>query len=46
MKPWLVEQWLVEQWCLAPTADPAFVWQMEDVLAVSARPVDPARLVV
>ena len=41
MKPWLVEQW-----CLAPTADPAFVWQMEDVLDVYQRPFDPDRPVV
>jgi DDE superfamily endonuclease len=31
---------------LAPTADPAFVWPMEDVLAVYERPPDPARPVV
>jgi hypothetical protein len=37
---------LNEQWCLAPTADPAFVWQMEDVLSVYERPRDPARPVV
>lgn len=41
MKPWLVEQW-----CLAPTADPEFVWRMEDVLTVYRRPYDPARPVV
>ena len=41
MKPWLVEQW-----CLAPTADPAFVWHMEDVLGVYHRPYDPVRPVV
>ena len=41
MKPWLVEQW-----CLAPTADPAFVWHMEDVLDVYHRPFDPRRPVV
>ena len=35
-----------EQWCLAPTADPAFVWPMEDVLAVYECPFDPARPVV
>ena len=35
-----------EQWCLAPTADPDFVWHMEDVLSVYARPLDPARPVV
>jgi hypothetical protein len=37
---------LSEQWCLAPTADPAFVWHMEDVLAVYERPHDPSRPVV
>ena len=37
---------MVEQWCFAPTADPAFVAQMEDVLAVYARPYDPAHPVV
>ena len=31
---------------MAPTADPAFVCQMEDVLAVYERPYDPARSVV
>jgi hypothetical protein len=31
---------------LAPTADPAFVWQMEDVLDVYERPFDPAQPVV
>jgi DDE superfamily endonuclease len=31
---------------LAPTADPAFVWRMEDVLDVYERPLDPARPVV
>jgi len=41
-----VKPWLVEQWCLAPTADPEFVWRMEDVLSVYARPYDPARPVV
>lgn len=41
MKPWLVEQW-----CLAPTADPAFVSQMEDVLDVYHRPYDPTHPVV
>ena len=35
-----------EQWCLAPTADPDFVWHMEDVLAVYERPYDPARPVI
>ena len=37
---------MTEQWCFAPTADPAFVWQMEDVLTVYQRPLDPARPVV
>jgi len=41
-----VKPWLVEQWCLAPTADPAFVWPMEDVLSVYRRPFDPRRPVV
>jgi hypothetical protein len=41
-----VKPWLVEQWCLAPTADPAFVWHMEDVLDVYHRPFDPRRPVV
>lgn len=36
----------MEQWCFAPTADPAFVSHMEDVLAVYARPYDPAQPVV
>jgi hypothetical protein len=31
---------------LAPTADPDFVWHMEEVLAVYERPYDPARPVV
>ena len=35
-----------EQWCLAPTADPDFVWHLEDVLDVYERPIDPARPVV
>jgi DDE superfamily endonuclease len=34
------------QWRLAPTADPAFVWQREDVVSVSERPLDAARPVV
>lgn len=37
---------MAEQWCFAPTADPAFVAQMEDVLEVYARPNDPAHPVV
>lgn len=37
---------MTEQWCFAPTADPAFVADMEDVLAVYARPYDPAHPVV
>jgi hypothetical protein len=41
-----VKPWLQEQWCFAPTADPAFVAQMEDVLDVSARPYDVAHPVV
>lgn len=42
----MIKPWLTEQWCLAPTADPAFVWQMEDVLDVYARPFDAKRPVV
>ncbi len=41
MKPWLQEQW-----CFAPTADPEFVCQMEDVLDVYARPYDATHPVV
>jgi len=41
-----VKPWLAEQWCLAPTADPDFVWHMEDVLAVYHRPFDPLHPVV
>ena len=41
MKPWRVKQW-----CFAPTADPAFVSQMEDVLDVYQRPYDPTHPVV
>jgi len=37
---------LSDQWCLAPTADPAFIWPMEDVLDVYERPFDSARPVV
>ena len=31
---------------MAPTADPAFVWRMEDALDVYEQPLDPARPVV
>jgi DDE superfamily endonuclease/Homeodomain-like domain len=41
-----LKPWLKEQWCLAPAADPDFVWHMADVLAVYERPPDPARPVV
>ena len=41
MKPWLKEQW-----CIPPAADAEFVWHMEDVLDVYARPYDPRRPVV
>ena len=34
-----------EQWCI-PEANAEFVWHMEDVLAVYARPYDPRRPVV
>jgi hypothetical protein len=36
----------VRRWLIPPTANPAFVAAMEDVLAVYARPVDPARPLV
>jgi hypothetical protein len=38
-----VKPWLVEQRQLAPTADPEFVWHMEEVLDVYQRPFDPDR---
>jgi hypothetical protein len=38
--------WLKRTWCLPAGADAAFVAAMEDVLAVYARPVDPARPLV
>jgi hypothetical protein len=41
-----LKPWLREQWCLAPTADPAFVWRMEDVLSVYERPYDATRPVI
>ena len=37
---------LSEQWCVAPTADPAFVAAMEDILAVDERSYNAARPVV
>lgn len=37
---------MTEQWCFAPTADPAFVCQMEAVLDVYARPYDATHPVV
>jgi hypothetical protein len=37
---------LTEQWCLAPTADPEFVWHVADGLAADVRPFDPTRPVV
>ncbi len=30
-----------QQWCIPPQANAAFVWHMEDVLAVYQRPYDP-----
>jgi hypothetical protein len=36
----------VEQWCLAPTEDPAFVSQLEDVLDVYRRPSAPTHPVI
>jgi hypothetical protein len=38
-----VKPWPVGQWCLAPTADPACGWQMEDVPDGYHRPLDPLR---
>lgn len=35
-----------KQWCIAPKANAAFVAAMEDILAVYARPPDPARPLV
>jgi hypothetical protein len=32
---------LTRRWCIPPQANAAFVWQMEDVLAVYQRPYDP-----
>jgi len=32
---------LTQRWCIPPKANAAFVWQMEDVLAVYQRPYDP-----
>lgn len=37
---------MVRRWVIPPQANPAFVAAMEDVLAVYARPPDPARPVV
>jgi hypothetical protein len=34
---------LREQWCIPPKANAAFVYHMEDVLAVYQRPADPRR---
>jgi hypothetical protein len=42
----VVKPWLVEQWCLAPTADPAFVSHMEDVLDLDHRPSTPTQPVI
>src|SRR5215208_5133250 len=36
LKPWLRKQWVIP-----PKANAAFVWRMEDVLAVYRRPYDP-----
>jgi hypothetical protein len=32
---------LKQRWCIPPKANAAFVWQMEDILAVYQRPYDP-----
>jgi hypothetical protein len=34
---------LTKEWCIPPKANPAFVAQMEDVLDVYCRPLDPKR---
>jgi hypothetical protein len=36
-----VKPWLTESWCLPKEHDAEFVWRMEDVLDVYARPYDP-----
>jgi transposase len=41
-----VKPWLKQQWVLPPKANAAFVANMEDVLDVYARPLDPTRPVV
>jgi hypothetical protein len=41
-----LKPWLYEEWCIPPQANAAFVAQMEDVLAVYTRPLDPARPLV
>ena len=41
-----LKPWLKQQWVLPPKANAGFVANMEDVLGVYARPLDPARPVV
>jgi hypothetical protein len=38
-----LKPWLRQMWCIPPTANAAFVAQMEDVLEVYRRPYDPRR---
>src|SRR5918994_378246 len=38
-----LKPWLTQRWCIPPEQDAEFVWRMEDVLAVYARPYDPHR---
>lgn len=37
----IVKPWLTQSWCLPKEHDAEFVWRMEDVLDVYARPYDP-----
>lgn len=37
----IIKPWLYQSWCLPKEHDAEFVWRMEDVLDVYARPYDP-----
>jgi len=41
-----LKPWLKDRWCIPPKTNAAFVWCMEDVLAVYTRPYDPLRPLV
>lgn len=41
-----IKPWLKQQWVIPATANAAFVANLEDVLDVYARPLDPSRPVV